>query len=56
LAGQLGIFIGSLGLMSLSSFVLTVALERIGARLQIAEGFYLLFAAAIICWPLFAGR
>lgn len=38
LAGQVGIFLGSLFLMGISSFVLTVALERIGARLHLAEG------------------
>lgn len=32
------LFLGSLALMAVSSFVLTVALERIGAQLHLAEG------------------
>ncbi|MDQ6914157.1 MAG: hypothetical protein M3128_14920 [Verrucomicrobiota bacterium] len=35
---QSGLFFGSLVLMSVSSFVLTVALERIGASLKLSEG------------------
>ena len=35
---ECAIFLGSLILMSVSSFVLTVALERIGASLSLSEG------------------
>ncbi len=35
---QSGLFLGSLALMALSSFVLTVALERIGVSLNFSEG------------------
>lgn len=40
-----GLFLGSLVLMSVSSFVLTVALERIGSRLALAEGLLGILAA-----------
>ncbi|HEY5037320.1 MAG TPA: hypothetical protein VII74_09340 [Chthoniobacterales bacterium] len=42
---EAGLFFGSLALMSISSFVLTVALERIGAQLQLAEGLLGILAA-----------
>ena len=36
--GESGLFVGSLVLMSVSSFALTVALERVGVGLRLSEG------------------